>query len=73
MNLRNRSVAILFAVLVVVMLGFGIIIPILPLYARSMGATSLHLGLLMATFSFFQFIFAPVWAAFPTASAGSRS
>jgi len=61
MNLKHRSVAVLFAILVVVMLGFGIIIPVLPLYARSMGATSLHLGLLMATFSFFQFIFAPVW------------
>ncbi len=61
MNLKNRSVAVLFAILVVVMLGFGIIIPVLPLYARSMGATSLHLGLLMATFSFFQFIFAPIW------------
>ena len=61
MDLRNRSLAILFAILVVVMLGFGIIIPVLPLYARSMGATSVHLGLLMATFSVFQFIFAPIW------------
>jgi MFS transporter, DHA1 family, multidrug resistance protein len=61
MNLKNRSIAILFAALFVVMLGFGIIIPVLPLYARSMGATSVHLGLLMATFSIFQFIFAPIW------------
>ena len=60
-NPRNRSVGILFAILVVVMLGFGIIIPVLPLYARSMGATSVHLGFLMATFSVFQFIFAPIW------------
>jgi multidrug resistance protein len=61
MNLRHRSVAILFAVLVVVMLGFGIIIPVLPLYARSLGASSFHLGLLMATFSIFQLVFAPIW------------
>jgi DHA1 family multidrug resistance protein-like MFS transporter len=61
MLFKNRQIAILFAGLAVVMLGFGIIIPILPLYARQLGASSLHLGLIMAVFSFFQFIFAPIW------------
>ncbi|MBM3330406.1 MFS transporter [candidate division WOR-3 bacterium] len=61
MLLKNRSVAILFFGLFVAMMGFGIIIPVLPMYAKSLGATSLHLGMIMATFSFFQFIFAPIW------------
>ena len=43
------------------MLGFGIIIPIMPFYVISFGATSLHLGLLMSTFSLVQLIFAPMW------------
>ena len=63
MLFKNRNIAILFAGLFVVMMGFGIIMPILPMYAKSLGATSLHLGMIMATFSFFQFIFAPIWGA----------
>jgi MFS transporter, DHA1 family, multidrug resistance protein len=61
LNPRNRSIAVLFGVLLVVMVGFGIIIPVLPLYARNLGASSVTLGLLMATFSLFQFVFAPLW------------
>ncbi len=57
----KRSAIILFSSLFIVMLGFGIIIPVLPFYAKNLGATSLHLGLLMASYSVMQFIFAPVW------------
>lgn len=59
--MRNRQVLILFVGLFIIMVGFGIIIPILPYFAESMGATSLHLGLLMASYSLMQFIFAPIW------------
>ena len=44
-----------------VTVGFGIVIPIMPFYVLHFGATSVHLGLLMATYSATQFIFAPVW------------
>jgi len=57
----NRSILLLFFTLFIVMVGFGIIIPIMPFYVESMGATSLHLGLLMSSFSLVQFIFAPFW------------
>lgn len=52
---------ILFFTLVVVMLGFGMIIPILPFYIDDLGASGSDLGLLMATFALAQFIFAPIW------------
>ncbi len=52
---------ILFAALVVNMLGFGMVIPILPFYIQALGAKGSQLGLLMATFSLMQFIFAPFW------------
>jgi DHA1 family multidrug resistance protein-like MFS transporter len=58
---RSRQVFILFSGLFIIMVGFGIIIPILPYFAESMGASSFHLGLLMASYSLTQFIFAPVW------------
>jgi len=57
----RKNLWILFFTLVVMMLGFGIIIPIMPFYITSLGANGSTLGLLMATFSIMQFIFAPVW------------
>ncbi|GAB4513596.1 MAG: tetracycline resistance MFS efflux pump [Anaerolineae bacterium] len=57
----NRNTTILFFTLVVVMLGFGMIIPIMPFYIESFGAGGSALGLLMATFAVMQFIFAPIW------------
>jgi MFS family permease len=42
------------------LVGFGIIIPILPLYAERHGATPVEVGLLLASYSAMQFVFAPV-------------
>ncbi len=62
MNKSNRyRMVILFMTLFIVMVGFGVIMPILPFYAASMGATALHLGLLFASYSIVQFFFAPIW------------
>lgn len=55
------SLAILFVGLVVVMLGFGMIIPVMPFYVESFGASGRELGLLMATFAATQLLFSPVW------------
>ncbi len=44
-----------------VMIGFGIIIPVLPFYAEELGASPTELGLLMAVYSIMQLIFAPMW------------
>jgi len=61
-NKQQRGpIMILFASLVIVMLGFGIVVPILPFYATHFGATGQALGFLMAIYSIMQFIFAPVW------------
>jgi MFS transporter, DHA1 family, tetracycline resistance protein len=43
------------------LLGFGIILPLLPLYAESFEATPLTIGLLFASYSLAQFVFSPVW------------
>lgn len=60
MNKRG-PIFILFVSLIIVMLGFGIVVPILPFYVAHFGATGQALGLLMAIYSIMQFIFAPVW------------
>jgi len=61
MKSSNFSIAILFASLVIVMLGFGIAIPLMPFYITHFNASGSALGLVMALFSFAQFIFAPLW------------
>lgn len=40
--------------------GFGIVLPLLPFYANSFGATPFSFGILVASFSVMQFIFAPI-------------
>lgn len=52
---------ILFLIVVVDLIGFGIIIPLLPLYAEVMDADPATVGLVMATYSLTQFIAAPIW------------
>jgi MFS transporter, DHA1 family, multidrug resistance protein len=58
---QRWNVGILFFCMMVVMLGFGMIIPILPFYIETMGASGQELGILMAIFSVAQFIFSPIW------------
>src|SRR6266850_6911647 len=55
------SRAILFFTVFIHLLGFGIIIPLLPYYAERFGASGLTVGLLTTSFSLAQFLFAPVW------------
>jgi len=52
---------ILFLTVFIDLLGFGIIIPLLPFYAESFGASALAVGLLSTSFSLMQFVFSPVW------------
>lgn len=46
------------------LVGFGIIIPILPLLGKELGGSASQVGWLMAIFSFMQFVFAPLWGHF---------
>ncbi|MEK3889092.1 MFS transporter [Bacillus sp. FSL K6-3431] len=57
----KRALPILFAVMFFVMVGFGIIIPVLPFYAENIGASPTQLGMLMAVYSLMQLLFAPMW------------
>ncbi len=52
--------AIIFLTLFVNLVGFGIIIPLLPFYAQTFGASPLTIGLLFASFSLSQLVASPV-------------
>ncbi|MFC7079011.1 MFS transporter [Halorussus caseinilyticus] len=55
----RRALATVVAVVFLDLLGFGIIIPILPFYVRSFGVSDVYIGLLAASYSAMQFAFAP--------------
>ncbi len=58
----NRSnIVILAFTLVVVMLGYGMVIPIIPFYVEEMGAGGTELGLLVASYALMRLIFGPMW------------
>ena len=52
---------IIFLTVFIDLIGFGIIIPLMPFYAETFGASALTIGLLSTSFSFMQFVFAPFW------------
>jgi MFS transporter, DHA1 family, tetracycline resistance protein len=55
----TRPLAIIFLTIFVNLVGFGIIIPLLPFYAETFGASPLVIGLLFAIFSICQLVAAP--------------
>jgi multidrug resistance protein len=52
---------IVFVTVFIDLLGFGIIIPLLPFYAETFGAHAFTVAMLSTSFSLMQFIFAPIW------------
>jgi DHA1 family tetracycline resistance protein-like MFS transporter len=55
-----KPLAIIFLTIFVNLVGFGIIIPLLPFYAQTFGASPLAIGLLFASFSLSQLVAAPI-------------
>ena len=51
----------LFLTVFIHLVGFGIIVPLLPYYAQTYGATGVQVGLLLASFSAMQFLCSPAW------------
>lgn len=60
-RVSNRGLAVLWLAIFLVMMGFGIVLPVLQFYARDVGATPFEIGLLATSYAFMQFLFAPVW------------
>src|SRR5882672_1354869 len=55
------ALLVIFLTVFIDLLGFGIVIPLLPIYSEKFGATPLQLGLVFSCFSGMQFLFAPMW------------
>lgn len=57
----KKNLTVIFLTVFIYLLGFGIIIPIIPILSRDFGATATQTGLLMSLYSFMQFVFSPFW------------
>ncbi len=57
----RRGLVVLFAVVIVDLVGFGVVMPALPFWAREFGADAGTLGLLQSSYAVAQFICAPLW------------
>jgi len=62
-RVSNRGLVVLFMAIFLVMMGFGIVLPVLQFYARTVGATPLEIGLLATSYAVMQFLYAPLWGA----------
>ncbi len=58
---RRASLGVIFLTVLLDLLGFGLVIPILPLYAEKMHASDFETGILLAIYSVMQLFFSPIW------------
>jgi MFS family permease len=59
--MRRSPLSVLFFTVFLDLIGFGLIIPMLPFYAQRFGAGSFEVALLSASYSAMQFLFVPIW------------
>ncbi|NTU91054.1 MAG: MFS transporter [Chlorobiaceae bacterium] len=59
--MKKSPLVILFLTVLLDLIGFGIVLPLLPTYAKQLGATPTMIGLIAAIYSSMQFIFSPIW------------
>ncbi len=57
----RASLAILFSVVIVDLIGFGIVMPVLWFWASDFGADGFTYGLIQSAYALAQFVFAPLW------------
>jgi len=57
----KASRLVIFVIVFIDLVGFGVMIPMLPFYARSLGADATEVGALMFVYSLMQIFVAPLW------------
>lgn len=58
--MQRRSLLTIFVIVFIDLLGFGLILPLLPFYAEQYGASATLIGLLVAAYAAAQFLGAPI-------------
>jgi MFS family permease len=58
---RKPSMLVVFLTVFIDLIGFGIVVPLVPMFSRHYGASGWMIGVIIASFSAMQFIFSPIW------------
>src|ERR1700727_1671601 len=59
--MRKPSVLVVFLTVFIDLIGFGMVVPMVPLFGRHFGANGITNAVIFASFSAMQFIFSPIW------------
>ena len=58
---RKPSLLVVFLTVFIDLIGFGIVVPLVPIFSRHYGAGGFVIGAIIASFSAMQFVFSPIW------------
>ena len=58
---RKPSMLVIFLTVFIDLIGFGIVVPLVPMFSRHYGASGWLIGVIIASFSAMQFVFSPIW------------
>jgi len=58
---KKGSLATVFLAVLIDLMGFGLVLPLLPFYASTFHASAVSIGLLYSVYSLAQLVFSPLW------------
>jgi MFS family permease len=59
--MKKPSLLVIFLAVFMDLIGFGIVLPLLPKFSQNLGASGLLIGLIMSSYSLMQFVMTPAW------------
>lgn len=59
--MKKPSILIIFLTVFIDLIGFGLILPLFPIFTKNLHAPGWMIGGILASYSLMQFIFSPVW------------
>jgi MFS family permease len=61
--MKKSPLIVIFFTVFLDLLGFGLIIPVLPVFAKELGADNIQVGMIAGVYSLMNFLIAPLWGA----------
>jgi multidrug resistance protein len=59
--MKKASISIIFLTVLIDLVGFGLILPLIPIYSKNFHASGFVSGAIVSSYSLMQFVFAPIW------------
>src|SRR5208337_1668326 len=59
--MKKPSISIIFLTVLMDLVGFGLILPLIPIYTANFHAAGWMIGAILGSYSLMQFLFSPIW------------